>query len=105
MLTSNDRTDPKKFLGNAEKPLDKSVNPCYNTNTKNRKEIKVMRTKIYGHDKEDPSVEMHIEFFDDGKQLLYLTGTKPFFRTGLTIEEAQEILTDAGFTCEIQEVE
>jgi hypothetical protein len=23
MLTSNDRTDPKKFLGNAEKPLDK----------------------------------------------------------------------------------
>lgn len=37
MLTSNNRTDPKKFLDNAEKPLDKSVNPCYNTNTKKPK--------------------------------------------------------------------
>lgn len=64
-----------------------------------------MRTKIFGKKKDDENVEMHIEFFNDGTQLLYLTGTKPFFRTGLTVEKAQEILVNAGFTCEIQEVE
>ena len=64
-----------------------------------------MRTKIFGKKKDDANVEMHIEFFNDGIQLLYLTGTKPFIRTGLTIEKAQEVLANAGFTCEIQEVE
>ena len=64
-----------------------------------------MRTKIFGKKKDDVNVEMHIEFFNDGTQLLYLTGTKPFFRTGLTVEKAQEILVNAGFTCEILEVE
>lgn len=64
-----------------------------------------MRTKIFGKKKDNTNVEMHIEFFNDGTQLLYLTGTKPFFRTGLTVEKAQEILVNAGFTCEIQEVE
>lgn len=64
-----------------------------------------MRIKIFGKKKDDENVEMHIEFFDDDKQLLYLTGTKPFIRTGLTVEKAQEILIKAGFTCEIQEVE
>ena len=64
-----------------------------------------MRKKIFGKKIGEESVEMHIEFFDDGTQLLYLTGTKPFIRTGLTIEKAQEVLVNAGFTCEIQEVE
>lgn len=64
-----------------------------------------MRTKIFGKKKDDVNVEMHIEFFNDGTQLLYLTGTKPFFRTGLTVEKAQEILVNAGFTCEILEGE
>ena len=64
-----------------------------------------MRKKIFGKKIGDEGVEMLIEFFDDGTQLLYLTGTKPFIRTGLTIEKAQEVLINAGFTCEIQEVE
>lgn len=41
--------------------------------------------------------EMIIEFYDSGKQLLYLTGTKPFFRTGLTLEEAKKTLEETGF--------
>lgn len=59
-----------------------------------------MAMKILGK-KDD--VEMHIEFFDDGKQLLYLTGTKPFFRTGLTVDEAKKVLENAGFTYTIEE--
>ena len=34
MRTLNDRTDPKKFLGNAEKPLDKLHTVCYNMYSK-----------------------------------------------------------------------
>lgn len=64
-----------------------------------------MRKRIFGKKIGKEDVEMHIEFFDDDTQLLYLTGTEPFFRKGLTIEKAQEVLMNAGFTCEIQEVE
>lgn len=59
-----------------------------------------MVTKILGK-KDD--VEMHIDFFDDGKQLLWLTGTQPFFRTGLTVDEAKRVLENAGFTYTIEE--
>ena len=46
-----------------------------------------------------------IEFFETGRQLLYLDGTKPFFRTGLTVEEARTILTEANYTITEEEVE
>lgn len=54
----------------------------------------VMTHRIVGH-KDDAT--MIIEFYSSGKQLLYLTGTPPIFKVGLTLEKAKEILTEAGF--------
>lgn len=59
-----------------------------------------MFTKILGT-KDD--VKMEIVFFDDDTQLLHLTGTEPFCRKGLTIDDAKRILENAGFTYEITE--
>lgn len=62
-----------------------------------------MRTKLTGTNPNKPTI--NIEFFETGRQLLYLEGTKPFFRTGLTIEEAKTILTEADYTITEEEIE
>ena len=62
-----------------------------------------MHTKLTGTNPDKPTI--YIEFFETGRQLLYLDGTKPFFRTGLTVEEARTILTEAEYTITEEEVE
>ncbi len=58
--------------------------------------IKILGTK--------DDAEMYIEFHKNDMQLLYLTGTKPIIRSGLTIEKAKKVLENAGFTYKIFEI-
>jgi hypothetical protein len=62
-----------------------------------------MRTKLTGTNPDKPTI--NIEFFETGRQLVYLDGTKPFFRTGLTVEEAKTVLAEAGYTITEEEIE
>lgn len=61
------------------------------------------RTKLTGTNPDKPTI--YIEFFETGRQLLYLEGTKPFFRTGLTVEEAKQVLAEADYTIKEEEIE
>lgn len=59
-----------------------------------------MFTRITGECENKPTIT--VEFFEDGLALLYLEGTKPFFRNGLTPKEAYDIISNAGYKIKIE---
>ena len=61
-----------------------------------------MYTRITGTHAEKPT--MIVEFFKDGTSLLYLEGTDPFLRKGLTLEKAKQVIVNAGYSIKIEEV-
>ena len=61
-----------------------------------------MYTRITGkHDKKPTII---VEIYENGNCLLYLEGTKPFIRRGLSIERAKEIILEANYTITIEEI-
>lgn len=64
-----------------------------------------MYIRLTGTHKEKP--RMIIEFYgkEQEEQLLYLEGTKPFLRRGLTLEEAEKIVRNAGYEVIVEEVD
>lgn len=56
----------------------------------------MMILRLIGTHPEKP--EIIVEFYEDNLMLLYLKGTKPFFRKSLSVEEVKEILLNAGYS-------
>ena len=61
-----------------------------------------MFTRITGKHENKPTII--VEFFENGHSLLYLDGTEPFIRKGLTLEKAQQVILGAGYSITIEEI-
>ena len=61
-----------------------------------------MYTQITGTHKNKPAIT--VQFYDTGISLLYLEGTKPFARYGLTLEKAQQVIVKAGYSIKIEKI-
>ena len=61
-----------------------------------------MYTQITGKHENKPTII--VQFYDNGTSLLYLEGTEPFARYGLTLEEARRVIANAGYSIKIEEV-
>ena len=59
-----------------------------------------MYTQITGTHENKPTIT--VQFYNTGISLLYLEGTEPFARYGLTLDEAQRIITKAGYSIKIE---
>lgn len=59
------------------------------------------RARLIGKHKIYPTIT--IEFFETGKYLIYIEGQPPFFRSGLTFEQVQEILINDNYIVEVEE--
>lgn len=62
-----------------------------------------MTIKIVGTCEKKPTVI--IEFFENGHSLIYIEGEKPYFCNGLTINEAKQIIKEAGYSIKIERKE
>lgn len=61
-----------------------------------------MYTQIIGTHENKPTIT--VQFYDNGTSLLYLEGTEPFARYGLTLEEARQIIAKAGYSIKIETI-
>lgn len=61
-----------------------------------------MYTQITGTHENKPTIV--VQFYNNDTALLYLEGTDPFIRRDLTLEEAQRIITKAGYSIKIEEI-
>ncbi len=62
----------------------------------------MMYTQITGTHENKPTII--VQFYNNGTTLLYLEGTDPFVRRGLTLEEAQRVIAKAGYSIKIEKI-